>query len=282
MQKFVIALMSLSVVGMAAEMASPVGTVISRAPFAVQGVNVSVAGSTSWPAMEGDVIETKSASAEIRLKDGTRIFMPPSSRLVLHEAMQNGGKVPVLAVGKAGAPMVAKKQSGFVTGVLNVLDGGAFAVKSSMLEQVAASSPNRQRAAVGSTDPTFQSLTGLLGVYGVNSPVVTAITQALSTVNGAISYNPTNNTYYITGINVSVDNGTATPATIEITPTQITVVSGTVTATTPPPVVPPTPIVTVTPPVAGSTGAPAGCKGTSLTPGDVSKSDVAVTTTGSC
>ena len=58
--------------GMAwAEAASPVGTVSSREPFVLQGVTVPVVGSTSWPAMEGDVIETKTAPAEVRLKDGT-------------------------------------------------------------------------------------------------------------------------------------------------------------------------------------------------------------------
>jgi hypothetical protein len=280
MQNLVIALMSLSMIGTAAEMASPVGTVISRAPFTVQGVEVPVAGNTSWPAMEGDVIQTRSAPAEIRMKDGTRIFMPASSRLVVRESMQTGGRAAVIAIDNPGTPMVAKKQNGFLTGVLNVLDGGAFAVKPSMLEQVALAAPNKRYA--GSTTSTITSLTGLLGLYGVNSPVVAAVDQALSTVGGSVSYNATSNTYFITGISVSVNGAAPTPATIEISATQITVVPGTITATTPPPVNPPTPIVVVTPPPTGSTGSPAGCKGTSLTPGDVSQSVVTVSTAGSC
>ena len=60
----------------------PVATVASSAPITVQGVEAPVVGSTAWPVTDGDVIQTSSAAAEVRMKDGTRIYVPASSRFV--------------------------------------------------------------------------------------------------------------------------------------------------------------------------------------------------------
>ena len=173
-------------------------------------------------------------------------------------------------------PMVAQTHNSFVSGVLNILDGGAFVVKSSMLETIAQAAGGSKKADGGS--PATLSLVQLLGQYGVNSPIVGALDQALSTVGAKVVFDPATNTYYITGVQVVIGNGAPQAATFVVSPTQISVLPGTITPTTPNP---PPPLVTLLPPAPGTALAP-GCRGTSLTPADVSNSVVTLPSPGTC
>ena len=274
-----------------AEVKAPVATVMSRAPFVIQGISVPVVGSTAWPAVEGDVIETKSAPAEVRLKDGTRIFMPAASRLVVSGQLQrvelSAGRIEAAgrATGAAkGAPVlmaatgaVGKTHNAFVGGVLNILDGGAFVVQSSMLETIARS-PGASKQAEGANEAIF-STAGLIKKYGVNSPILQAIDQALETVGAHVTYNPVNQSFYITGVQVTIGNGAPQPATFIIGPGSIMVLPGTIAPGTPNP---PPPLVTIVPPDPGSGNGPPGCKGTSMGPKDVSPIIVHIPDPGRC
>jgi hypothetical protein len=51
----------------------PVATVTSSTPFELQGHQVNVGGVPSWPIAVGDVVATRSGSATIELRQGTRI-----------------------------------------------------------------------------------------------------------------------------------------------------------------------------------------------------------------
>ena len=258
--------------GMAwAEAASPVGTVSSREPFVLQGVTVPVVGSTSWPAMEGDVIETKTASAEIRLKDGTRIFVPQGARVVVSSSLQKARPAQSTVGRSAVAP---KAHNAFVGGVLNILDGGAFVVKSSMLETLALSAGPKT---VGSTNPAVFSLAGLVQQYGPNNPIIAELDRALLTPGRKIQFDPATNSYYITGLQVAVGNGAPQSATFIVSGTQIQIVPGTI---NPGAAIPPA-LVIVMPPIGSGTGL-VGCKGGSLNPVDVSNSVIRIPTGGTC
>ncbi len=255
----------------AAEVNPPVATVRSRAPFSVQGVSVPVVGGTAWPVAAGDMIETKSAPAEISLKDGTRIFVPAGSRFVVAGAQAgNKGLRVNLSGSQEGARNVSKSApSSLSKGAVNIFDLGMLAAPAPV---AASSSAGRAPKVVDGSAPATLSLFSLLQTFGVNTAIVGTIDQALTTKNASLQFDAASNTYYVTGIQATVGNSAPQTVTFVISPTQIVVASGTVTPGAPPP----TPLVTVTP------GAPSPCKGSSVKPADVSNSVVSVPTGGSC
>ncbi len=266
---------------------SPVATVASRAQITIQGVSAPVVGSTAWPVAAGDVIQTSSAPAELRLKNGTRIFVPPSSRFVVGAPVaESGGGVGARADlgvrAASGAPMVAlPSQRGAGNAVVNVLSGGAILVGESAARQELLWAPRAN--AVAGTAPATLSLAALIASYGPNSTISTLIAQAMTLKNTVIQQGA-NGSYYITGIEIS-NNGAITAGTIVINPPSATNPTGSVTiyntTVTPTTTNPPAPISTVTPPPAGS-GSPTGCKGTSFSPVDVSNGVISTVSLGSC
>ena len=75
-----------SVVTMAAMFAAaPVGTVTSSENFILSGSEISVAGVPSWPLAPGDQLQTRSASAMVRLSDGSRVIVNGNSRVTLEK-----------------------------------------------------------------------------------------------------------------------------------------------------------------------------------------------------
>ncbi len=287
-----------------AQSKAPVATVASRAPITVQGIEAPVVGSTAWPVSEGDVIRTSSAPAEVRLKDGTRIFVPPSSRYVVGPAipLSNtraavGADLRVRAVTGAPSMSTMKTQKGLAAGVMNLLDGGAIVLSESTVQQYAAASMTAPRLA-GASASTF-SLAQLLNSFGVNSPVATVVAQALS-VPGAVLNQSSNGSYYISGIQAAVGNNPPEPITIVITPPvpptpanpnpppatfqafpEAVVVLPTPAAPAPPVPPPAAAVSTVTAPPPGG-DIVTGCKGTSLQPSPNSATTVSLPTSSSC
>jgi len=262
---------------------APVAVVSSRAAITIEGVNAPVTGGVAWPVAAGDVIQTSSAPAEIRLTDGTKIFLPAGSKFIVpapapqadvavHRAVDARSSA-YTSVPTAAIPRIAPAGNKLSHGILNILDGGIVEPPSVLSPLALAQS---RPLASGST-PATVSLTGLLAVYGVNSPVVQAISQALGTVGATLNVGP-NGTFYITGVEVTIGNNPPQPATIVISGTSINIYPGIVSpgSTNPPP-----PLLTVTPPGPGSS-VPSGCKGATLAPADVTNSIINITIPGSC
>ena len=209
----------------------PVATVASSAPITVQGVEAPVVGSTAWPVTDGDVIRTSSAPAEVRLKDGTRIFVPPSSRFVVGSALPASnarvGAVADLRVrAVAGAPAVSS--TGRSSGILSVLDGGAMVINDSTLQQFAAASSIAPRNAPGDT-PASIDLASLINTYGANNPVIGVVATALNTPGVVITSAGGGN------VTITLPSGQGAVTINGLSSIVVTTPTGGTTTTTPPP-----------------------------------------------
>ena len=181
----------------------PAATVASTAPITIQGVEEPSAGLTAWPVIEGDSIRTSNAPAEVRMKDGTRIYIPPSSRFVVGSPLSpSTGVKPradlrVKAVTNAPSTVsVARTQKGGLAGtVLTMLDGGAMVINDSTLQQFAAASSIAVRNADGNQVAVFD-LAQLAGTFGPNNLGVAAVAAALS--GGALPVPGPNGSFTIT------------------------------------------------------------------------------------
>jgi hypothetical protein len=211
-----------------AQSTGPVASVSSRAEFSVQGTMVPE-GSTRTPVMAGDVIRTGSAPAELRMRDGSSVYVPAASKYVV------------------GQP---ESKTAATRGVLRILEGGAVAFQ-------AAASRSGVTGPTANDASTTQSLAQVLAIYGgVASPLVEAIDEAIA-VQGTVTVRSAGNTYTITGAFVKVGNGTLTPATFIVSPNGIQIVPAGGGA----------PLATFAPPPPG--GPPAGCAGITSPPKDV-------------
>jgi hypothetical protein len=203
--------------------------------------------------MAGDAVRTKSAAAEVRLKDGTRIFIPPASQFVVK-----------------GALLPAKFNSA-TQGMLAILDGGAVVIPTTTLDSFKLASAN-QKMADGSTPVSF-SLANLFTSLGPTSPIVGIIAQALQT-NG-VQVTQSGGSLIITGIKATVgDSGSAQAVSLVYSSAGLSVYAGTVTSlqNLPPP-------ITTIP---SQNGVPPGCKGDSTAPQDKSNSVIRITAAGTC
>lgn len=223
---------SLGVTGLTfAQSKAPVATVASSAAITVQGVEAPVAGSTAWPVSDGDVIQTSSASAEVRLKDGTRIYVPPSSRFVVGTPLppsKAGARADLRVRAVTGAPdMSSKRTSKGAESVIAMLDGGAMVINESTLQQFAAASSFAPRIVPGDT-PALISLTELAKTFGPGHPIIATLASAMNTPGAVITPGTGG------GFTITLPGG---QGTIVIAPTIITVTtpSGTVTFTPPAP-----------------------------------------------
>ena len=113
---------------------APVAVVSSRAAITIEGVNAPVTGGVAWPVAAGDVIQTSSAPAEIRLTDGTKIFLPAGSKFIVpapapqadvavHRAV-DARTSAYTSVPTSAIPRIAPAGNKLSHGILNILDGG--------------------------------------------------------------------------------------------------------------------------------------------------------------
>lgn len=65
--------------------ASPVGSVTSSENFVLSGSEIAVSGVPSWPVVAGDQLQTRGASAMLRLSDGSRVVVNRNSRVSLEQ-----------------------------------------------------------------------------------------------------------------------------------------------------------------------------------------------------
>lgn len=78
-------LLAQSVAAAALFAASPVGTVTSSENFVLSGSEIAVSGVPSWPVLAGDQLQTRGASAMLRLADGSRVVVNRNSRVSLEQ-----------------------------------------------------------------------------------------------------------------------------------------------------------------------------------------------------
>lgn len=177
---------------MLAQTKAPVASVSSISPITVQGVEAPVSGSTAWPVTEGDVIRTSSSPAEVRMKDGTRIYVPPASRYVVNSAVPSSNPRADLRVrAVAGAPDMSsiRTQKGAAGTVLTMLDGGTMVMRDSRFQEFAAASSIAPRKAAGDTPATID-LASLVNTYGANNPIISVLSTAMNTPGAIITTNP--------------------------------------------------------------------------------------------
>jgi hypothetical protein len=177
---------------MLAQTKVPVATVSSVSPITVQGVEAPSYGSTAWPVTEGDVIRTSSSPAEVRLKDGTRIYVPPTSRYVVNSAVPSSNPRADLRVrAVAGAPDMSsiRTQKAGTGAVLTMLDGGSMVLSDSKFQEFAAAASSEPRKALGDTPATID-LAALANTYGPNNPIISVLSTAMNTPGITITTNP--------------------------------------------------------------------------------------------
>jgi hypothetical protein len=75
----------------------PVATVTSLAPFELQGHQVNVGGVPSWPVAAGDIVATRSESATIQLRQGTRITLLENSTVRIGSSGSGAPTIDLLA-----------------------------------------------------------------------------------------------------------------------------------------------------------------------------------------
>ena len=87
----------------------PVAKVTSSAPFEIQGHEVNVAGVPSWPVADGDIIATRSGSATIQLREGTRVTLLEDSKVRI-DSTSGAGLIIDLLAGRLRLGSLATKQ----------------------------------------------------------------------------------------------------------------------------------------------------------------------------
>jgi hypothetical protein len=217
---------------------APVATVASSSPITIQGVTAPVTGSADWPVIEGDVIRTSSSPAEVRMKDGTRIYVPPSSRFVVTSALPSskggatGAHADLRVRAATGAPetISIKTQKVMAGNVLTVLEGGAIVFEESRLQQFAAASSIAPRNAAGDT-PALIDLAQMINAYGANNPIIGVISAAFKTPGAVVTTNPATPGFFT----ITLPGGQGTIVVNGLTSVVITTPTGGKQTVTPPP-----------------------------------------------
>lgn len=119
----------------------PVATITSSAAFELQGHEVNVGGVPSWPVAAGDVVATRSGSATIQLREGTRVTLLEDSRVRIGSTGSDGLKIDLLAGRLRVGSIPSKQVSIYVDGRPVRAFSGSILASSNLSHPVSAGNP---------------------------------------------------------------------------------------------------------------------------------------------